>query len=100
MGVEATINARLPEKLKSSGTEVLERNGVSPTELVRSVYRYMERHQELPACLDVAPANGQSVYEKRRAKLRQFDGFTVKPYESDCKEDHKRRIEKKYGDLL
>ena len=55
MEAAATINARIPEALKQSGTKVLERNSVSPTELIRSVYRYMDRHQRLPECLDVAP---------------------------------------------
>ena len=96
----ATINARLSEELKQSGSKVLERNNVSPTEIVRSVYRYMEKHQAIPACLDVAPTSEDSVYQRRRALLRQFDGFVVEPYEVDCKADRARRIEEKYGDLL
>jgi len=98
--VTATINARLPEKLKQSGSRVLERNNVSPTEIVRSVYRYMDRNQAIPECLDVAPGSEQSLYEKRRALLHQFDGATVEPYDISCKADRAQRIEEKYGDLL
>lgn len=100
MEATATINARLPEKLKQSGSRVLERNNVSPTEIVRSVYRYMDRNQAIPECLDVAPGSEQSLYEKRRALLHQFDGATVEPYDISCKADRAQRIEEKYGDLL
>ena len=96
----ATINVRLPEKLKQSGSRVLERNNVSPTEIVRSVYRYMDRNQAIPECLDVAPGATESVYEKRRALLNQFDSATVEPYDISCKVERVQRIEEKYGDLL
>ena len=100
MEATATINVRMPEKLKQDGSRVLERNGVSPTEIVRSVYRYMDRHQAIPSCLDVAPVEEQSVYQKRRVLFRAFDGVSVEPYGSDCKADRALRIEAKYGDLL
>ena len=100
MEAAATINVRLPEGLKQSGSMVLERNGVSPTDLVRSVYSYMDRFQEVPTCLDVAPQNGESIYQQRRSLLRRFDGFVVDDYDSSCKADRASRIEEKYGDLL
>ena len=96
----ATINARLPESLKQSGSKVLERNGVSPTDLVRSVYRYMDRFQEVPTCLDVAPQSEESMYQQRRSLLRRFDGFVVDDYDPRCKADRAFRIEGTYGDLL
>ena len=106
MEAVATINARMPEELKRGGSRVLERNGVSPTEIVRSVYRYMDRNQEIPGCLDVAPREEETVYQKRRALLRQFDVMAASPAsgaascELDCKAERANRIEAKYGDLL
>lgn len=100
METAATINARLPRQLKENGSKVLERNGVSPTELVRSMYRYMEREQELPSCLDISPENAQGVYQRRRELLRSFDGFMVDDYGTESKDARAQRIEKKYGDLL
>ena len=100
MEATATINARLPEKLKQNGSRVLDRNGVSPTEIVRSVYRYMERHQAIPECLDVSPDGEETIYQKRRALLHRFDGMTVDAAKVDCKAERANRIEAKYGDLL
>ena len=100
MEAAATINVRMPEQLKRGGVRVLERNGVSPTEVVRSLYRYMEREQSIPECLDVAPNVEHDVYQNRRMLLRSFDDCTVDSYDPDCKKDRACRIEEKYGDLL
>lgn len=100
MEAAATINVRLPEELKRAGGKVLERNGVSPTDLVRSVYRYLYRNQALPECLDVAPSSADTVYQARRAMLRRYDGFKVEAVDSDSGSDRASRIEGKYGDLL
>ena len=100
MEATATINVRLQEQLKQNGSRVLERNGVSPTEVVRSLYRYMDRYQKLPECLDVASGEDESVYQRRRALLHRFDGFSAASCKIDCKTERAHRIEEKYGDLL
>lgn len=72
----ATINVRLERHLKDGGTAVLERAGVSPSELVRSAYRYMDKNQKIPPCLDVAVEEGDVVARKREA-LRTLVGLDV-----------------------
>ena len=73
MSEEKTINVRLDSALKDHGTRVLNRCNFSPSELVRSVYRYMEKEQTIPPCLDIAEEK-MSVYERRRAMLRDVVG--------------------------
>ena len=100
MEAAATINVRMPETLKRSGGKVLERDRVSPSELVRSVYRYMEKHQEIPACLELADDHRRSTQDKRRALLREIAGTISLPADFDAKTARAERIESKYGDLL
>ena len=82
-----TINVRLPEKLKIHGSQVLERNGISPSEIVRSVYRYMEKNQAIPSCLDVARPADDSLADKRRVLRR----FVVDP----CGDEGASQVEKR-----
>ena len=96
----ATINVRMSDELKRGGGQVLERKRVSPTEVVRSLYRYLKETQEIPACLDVAQEQGQTVYQKRRLALRAVAGAADIPAGYDAKADRAARIEGKYGDLL
>jgi antitoxin component of RelBE/YafQ-DinJ toxin-antitoxin module len=100
MEAAATINVRLSEQLKQGGTKVLDRCGITPTELVRSVYRYMDRHQTVPECLDIAPQAEDNIYIKRRMLLRSFDSFEAIASTVDCKAERGRRVQEKYGDLL
>lgn len=95
----ATINVRLPENLKRNGGQVLERNSVSPSELVRSVYRYMEEKQSIPECLDLAKADDGST-DPRRILLRKVSGTLDFEEAVDAKEVRAQRIEAKYGYLL
>ena len=96
---EADI-ARLPEALKRAGSSVLEKKGVTPTEIIRSLYRYMEATQEIPPCLDVAQSSGKSIYQSRREALRRVRGLVDLPEGYDPEGDRKARIVQKYGDLL
>lgn len=67
MAVTGAINVRLDEQLKESGGRVLDCFGVSPSELVRSVYRYMAKTQRIPPCLDVAELSPDGASGKRAA---------------------------------
>lgn len=100
MGTTATINARIPESLKEHGSQILERDGVSPTELIRSVYRYMEKEQRIPECLDVSAAGGTDAFEKRRAIARSLRGTVRVPDGIDLEDLRAQRIGSKYEGLL
>ena len=71
MAAVATLNVRLPEDLKERGMQVLEREGVSVSELIRALFRELEATQELP---DFARAREieRSAGEAKRAALREF----------------------------
>lgn len=95
----ATLNVRMKETLKRHGSQVLQRSGVSPSELVRSTYRYMEREQSIPQCLDVA--GGQdNVFARRRKLLAELKGSIHLPEPLDTRQLRDERIERKYGELL
>ena len=100
MAQEATINARLDESLKRSGSAVLERNGVSPTQLIRSLYRYLEQEQRIPECLDVQAEDVRSRTQHKREVARSIAGCITLPAGFDAKNARAARIEQKYGDLL
>ena len=99
MDAIATINVRMPESLKGHGTQVLERNGISPSELVRSTYRFLEREQRIPECLDIASTQ-DDAFTRRRKLLRTIPKTTGDPLEASVSELQAQRIEEKYGDLL
>ena len=100
MPVEATINARMPDSLKRGGTRVLARNGVSPTQLIRSLYSYMDREDRIPECLEQEMAQSQDKYECRRALARSVAGVVSLPEGFDAKKARSERIDEKYGYLL
>lgn len=100
MAHEATINARLPEPLKRGGTEVLERFGVSPTQLIRSLYAYMDREQRIPECLELAEEDAASQNKRRRTIARSIAGSITLGAQFDVKQARADRIAGKYGDLL
>lgn len=100
MAQEATINARLDESLKRGGSAVLERNGVSPTQLIRSLYRYLEEEQRIPECLDVQAEDARSRAQRKREVARSIAGCITLPADFDVKDARAARIAQKYGDLL
>ena len=100
MTQEATINARLDESLKRGGSAVLERNGVSPTQLIRSLYRYLEQEQRIPECLDVQTEDARSRTQRKREVARSIAGCITLPEDFDAKNAHAARIEQKYDNLL
>jgi antitoxin component of RelBE/YafQ-DinJ toxin-antitoxin module len=72
----ATINVRLPYDLKQSGDKVLERAGVSTSVLIRDLYRYLEREQDVPAFVAQTDEDGQNArVQKRRKALSDIAGI-------------------------
>ena len=103
MAHEATINARMPEALKRSGTAVLEQCGTSPTQVIRSLYRYMEREGKVPECLDLKLETQRDVRAKKLQVARSIAGM-IQTSNSESAIDTKalraERIQEKYGELL
>ncbi|MCL2889000.1 MAG: hypothetical protein FWE65_01095 [Eggerthellaceae bacterium] len=72
----ATINVRMPEDLKTRGMQVLEREGVSVTDLVRSLFSHLEQSQELPEFAKGSQRGMSSTdAEQRRAAMRSLIGI-------------------------
>ncbi|MGI6217958.1 MAG: hypothetical protein ACOYIK_10170 [Coriobacteriales bacterium] len=99
MSKMATLNVRLPEELKRHGSQVLEREDVTPTQLVKSLYSYMEREQAIPECLRAELGASKSKYDMRRKLLRDIAGSVDLPEDFDFNETRRRRIEEKYGSV-
>jgi antitoxin component of RelBE/YafQ-DinJ toxin-antitoxin module len=89
----ATINVRLPRDLKQGGDRVLKKAGVSPSELIRDLYRYMEREQELPefSANDRQEAQKDEIERKRRL-MRSLVG--VLPPDVDFDEMRRARLQR------
>lgn len=73
MEQNATLNARLPMSLKQHGCEVLEREGVGVSEVIRALFEYLECNQKIPE--ELAGCAGMSeLKETKRASLRSIAG--------------------------
>ena len=92
----ATLNVRLPEELKKHGMQVLEREGVSITEIVRDVFQYMALHQKIP---DLGFSNNsghnskQAEVDRKRALVKSWMGII--PHDVDYDAIKQERIERK-----
>lgn len=73
MAASATLNVRLPESLKAHGAAVLEREGLTVSDAVRSLYEYMEREQTFPEALRSQPAD--DPFTRRREIARSMIGI-------------------------
>lgn len=73
MAASATLNVRLPESLKVHGAAVLEREGLTVSDAVRSLYECMEREQTFPEALRSQPAD--DPFTRRREIARSMIGI-------------------------
>lgn len=96
---EATINARMPEQLKRRGAQVLDANGVSPTQLIRGLYAYMDREQRIPECLGFGGGKDEEAGNRLKA-ARSIAGTISLQRPLDVKAARAERIAGKYGELL
>lgn len=73
MGAQAMLNVRMDKGLKAEGDSVLAHAGISATEAIRSLYRFMELHQEVPSCC----LNSREVTPRdaRRTMMRELAGI-------------------------
>ena len=100
MACEATINARLPESLKQGGSAVLKQQGVSPTQLIRSLYSYMESEGKIPECLVVSSNQEAELQRERMQVAHSVAGSIELPADFNMARIRDERIRGKYGDLL
>lgn len=95
-GGTATLNVRIPKELKERGMQVLEREGVSVSELVRDVFKYMEAQQELPVFAGPGlrgPSQKEAECERRRAAMRSLIGILPPDVDIDAAR-HERLMRK------
>lgn len=88
MTANATLNVRLPESLKAHGGAVLEREGLSVSDAVRSLYEYMEREQTFPDVLRTQPV--EDIFAKHRAIARSMIG--ILPHDITIEEAREARF--------
>jgi len=87
----ATLNVRMPEELKDRGMQVLKREGLSVSDLMRDIFSYLEENQEVP---EFAAASKQGMSEadiaKRRAAMQSLVG--ILPPDVDVKAARHERL--------
>ena len=98
MATDAVLNIRLPKELKDHGNQVLKKNGVSVSSIVRDLYEYMEKEQKIPDCLlqDKAESKG----EMRRKLVRELANSIDLSEELDYKKAKEDYLFEKYGESL
>lgn len=69
----AMLNVRLDKSLKAEGDRVLAKQGVSATEAIRGLYRFIEQNDEVPDFC--RSESGKLTPEARRQKMRQLVGI-------------------------
>ena len=65
MATDVMLNVRLDKTLKEHGAQVLERNGLSTTALIRNLFEYMEANQEVPG--EIVGGASSRVQARRKA---------------------------------
>lgn len=73
MGAQSMLNVRLNKSLKAEGDSVLAHAGTSATEAIRSLYRYLGDHQEVPSCC--LGDSKTTTKNARRAMMRELVGI-------------------------
>lgn len=69
----AMLNVRMDKGLKAAGDRVLARQGVSTTEAVRGLYRFIEQNDAVPDFC--RSENSKLSPEAKRQKMRQLVGI-------------------------
>lgn len=72
MVANATLNVRLPEALKARGAAVLDREGLSVSDAVRSLYEYMDKEQRFPKVLRAQSSD--DAFQHRRELMQSMIG--------------------------
>lgn len=96
MASNAVLNIRLPEELKNHGNQVLDRNGISVSQIVRDLYRYMEAKQDIPSF--AKQDDSSDKFENRRCVLRGLNLGLDIPEDFDFKKIKGDRLVEKFGE--
>ena len=89
----ATINVRIPQSLKLGGETVLEREGVSVSDAIRSFYTRLEKQQEIPEWVKrEGTQSTQEAIAEKRTLLKSLVG-TI-PSETTLEQIKDSRLEK------
>lgn len=94
MASSAVLNIRLPEELKAHGNQVLERNNISVSQIVRNLYEYMEREQAIPEALE--PKQQDSLCQRRRTLLRTLAGSVNVAPDFDARKAYREHLVTRY----
>ncbi len=90
---DAMLNVRLDPTLKQHGMEVLEREGVSVTEVIRRLFIYFDEHQTLPPELIRSnDLSSEDPFAQRRNLMLSMVG--ILPPDVDLAEARKARLSK------
>ena len=90
---DAMLNVRLDPTLKQHGMEVLEREGVSVTEIIRRLFIYFDEHQALPPELIRSnESSAEDPFAQRRALMSSMVG--ILPSDVDLAEARCTRLSK------
>ena len=90
---DAMLNVRLDPTLKQHGMEVLEREGVSVTEVIRRLFIYFDEHQTLPPELIRSnDLSSEDPFAQRRNLMLSMVG--ILPPDVDLAEARKDRLSK------
>lgn len=73
MATAVQLNTRIDAALKQSGDAVFARNGYSPSEVVRAVWRYAAEHQAVPSFMEER-VSGEGAGSSSCAVARAADG--------------------------
>ncbi len=78
------LNTRLDSVLKQSGDAVFARYGLSPSEVVRAVWKYAAEHQSVPAFMAKASCDDASERERALAAAEDGAGLAVRLAAEQC----------------
>ena len=88
------LNVRMDKDLKAQGERVLAKQGVSATEAIRGLYRFMEQTEEVP---DFCKTESEALSpEARRQKMRRMVGIAKMAPDEDLstlKQERLSRLE-------
>ncbi len=93
MAGTATLNVRMPEHMKERGMQVLEREGVSVSEVVRDLFCELEATQELPSFVKQKSSLRNGADEGRRSAMRSMIG--ILPADLTVDEARENRLQRK-----
>lgn len=94
--MSSMLAVRLDEAVKVHGTEIMQRNGYTPSSAVQELFAYVVKHERMP--FDRSDKPDQPTVERRLAALKALkvpaDGNGCDASDDDIRA---MRIEERYG---